>query len=37
MVQLQQQAQSLRYSLTIADIEDSGWIAARALIADLTE
>jgi hypothetical protein len=37
MVQLQQQAQSLGYSLSIADIEDSSWVAARALIAELAE
>lgn len=35
MLKVQQQAQALGYSLSIADIEDSGWVAARALITDL--
>lgn len=37
MLQLQREARRLGYDLAIADIEDSGWVAARALIADLAE
>ncbi len=37
MLQLQREARRLGYDLSIADIEGSGWVNARQLIADLAE